>query len=170
MALCFGEKTIERRNWKENWCKAKDKNDYLGLNWLKNDICNTSIEIRGKKIKGGTRWFEAPGQFVKQGVDGIQKAAKAVFDFVTTDIWSGLINLLIRVGWYILYGGLIVVGLTVIMVIIKCFCASLGQRIMSRKEKNGDILMILGKFINFQAKGYRHTKKTTKYDLEKTLL
>lgn len=99
--------TIERKNWKENWCKANYRNYYLGLNWLNNDICNISIEIKVQKIKGGPRWFEAPEEFVKQGVEGMRKAAKAVFNFVTRDIWLGLINYLIRIGWYILYGGLI---------------------------------------------------------------
>ncbi|XP_026110841.1 uncharacterized protein LOC113084981 [Carassius auratus] len=161
--------TIERRNWKENWCKAKDKNYYLGLDWLRNDLCNTSIEIKGQKIKGGPRWFEDPGEFVKKGVEGVKKAAETVFNFVTTDLWSSLINLFIRAGWYILYGGLIVLGLVIIMVIIKCFCASLGQRMMSRKD-NGDVLTVLGKLIDFQDKGHKRIKRTKKHDLEKPLL
>lgn len=55
------------------------------------------------------------------------------------------------------------------MVIIKCFCASLGQRMMSRKD-NGDVLTVLGKLIDFQAKGHKRIKRTKKHDLEKPLL
>ncbi len=43
-------------------------NYYLGLDWMKNSLCGTSIEIVGERIKGGPRWYESPGEFVQEGV------------------------------------------------------------------------------------------------------
>ncbi len=103
--------TIERKKWKESWCKGTDINYYLGLEWMRTGVCNTSVEIKGQPIKGGPRWFEAPGEFVKTGIQGVKQAANAVFKFVTQDMWTGLVNGLISAGWYALYGGLIILGI-----------------------------------------------------------
>ncbi len=50
---------------------------------MRTGVCNTSIEMKGHKIKGGPRWFEAPGEFVKTGIQCVKRAANAVFKFVT---------------------------------------------------------------------------------------
>ncbi|MGL5732845.1 MAG: hypothetical protein ACRCXE_02140, partial [Metamycoplasmataceae bacterium] len=118
--------TIGRKYWKEHWCKAKDKTYYLGLDWMKNTICNSSVEILGDRIIGGPRWYEELGEFFQMGLNGVKTAANAVFNFVTKDMWTGLIDFLVTVGWYILYGGLIIIGLMLLCVMIKCFCTVMG--------------------------------------------
>lgn len=125
---------------------------------MKTGICNTSIEIKGQRIKGGPRWFEAPGEFVKTGIQGVKQAAKAVFKFVTQDMWAGLINTLINAGWYVLYGGLIILGIFFISVIVKCTCAAMGTRICAKQREEANELVVLEKLINFHTKRQRCPK------------
>lgn len=51
---------------------------------MKASICNSSVEILGDQIKGGPKWYEEPGEFIRAGYEGVKKAA--VFDFVTKDV------------------------------------------------------------------------------------
>lgn len=91
--------------------------------------CYTSgLEIKGDRIKGGPRWFEAPEEFVKMAIQRVKQAANAVFKFVTKDMWTGLINFLVNTGWYVLYGGLMILGLTLMFIVVKCLCAAMGKR------------------------------------------
>ncbi len=144
--------TIRRKDWREKWCKGKDDNYYLSLGWMKDSLCNTSVDIIGERIKGGPRWFESPGEFVKEGVQGIKKAVNAVVSFITKDMWSGLIDYLISTGWYMLYGGFILLGLVLLFIILKCSCAALGTRICSKTIEKSDELAVLEKLIDFQDK------------------
>ncbi len=150
--------TIERKGWKESWCKGTDINYYLGLEWMKTGVCNTSIEMRGHKIKGGPRWFEAPGEFVKTGIQGVKRAANAVFKFVTQDMWASLITTLVNAGWYVLYGGLMILGIFFISVIVKCTCAAMGTRMCARQIEEANELAVLEKLINFHTKRQRCSK------------
>ncbi len=150
--------TIERKVWKESWCKGTDVNYYLGLEWMKTGVYNTSIEMKGHKIKGGPRWFEAPGEFMKTGIQGVKRAANADFKFVTQDMWASLITTLVNAGWYVLYGGLMILGIFFISVIVKCTCAAMGTRICAKQIEEADVLAVLEKLINFHTKGQRCSK------------
>ncbi len=150
--------TIERKGWKESWCKGTDMNYYLGLEWMRTGVCNTSVEIKGQPIKGGPRWFEAPGEFVKTGIQGVKQAANAVFKFVTQDMWTGLVNGLINAGWYALYGGLIILGIFFISVIIKCSCAAIGRKICTGQKAEANELDVLERLVNLHTKGQRYSK------------
>ncbi len=151
--------TIQRKGWREKWCRGKDDNYYLGLDWMKNSLCSTSIEIVGERIKGGPRWYESPGEFVQEGVQGIKQAASAVVNFISKDMWSGLIHFLINTGWYLLYGGLALLGLVLLFIILKCSCAALGMRICSKATEKGDELSVLEKLLDIQGKKQRWFKQ-----------
>ncbi len=69
------------------------------------------------------------------GVQGVKQAANADLKFVTKDMWTGLINFLVNTGWYVLYGGLIILGLT-LFIVVKCLYAAMGKRMCSKKEMN----------------------------------
>ncbi len=121
-------------------------------------VCNTGIEMKGHQIKGRPRWFEAPGEFVKTGIQGVKRADNAVFKFVTQDMWASLITTLVNAGWYVLYGGLMILGIFVISVIVKCTCAAMGTRICAKQVEKADELVVLEKLINFHTKGQRCSK------------
>lgn len=150
--------TIQRKGWNVNWCEGTNKTYYLGLEWMQASACDTNIEIKGDRIKGGPRWFEAPEEFVKMGIQGVKQAANADLKFVTKDMWTGLINVLVNTGWYVLYGGLIILGLT-LFIVVKCLCTAMGKRMCSKKTEKGDELTVLEKLIDFQVKGHRRFKK-----------
>lgn len=86
-----------------------DRNFYLGLDWIRNITCNTSREIEGLYI-GGPRWYQDPVQFIETGIKGVKTAATPVVNFETEDMWSGIVDLLINMGWYSLYACLTVAG------------------------------------------------------------
>ncbi len=126
---------------------------------MKNSLCGTSIEIIGERIKGGPRWYESPGEFVQEGIQGVKKAVNAVVTFITKDMWEGLINFLINTGWYLLYGGLALLGLVLLFIILKCSCGALGVRICSKTIEKGDELSVLEKLLDFQEKGRKRFKQ-----------
>ncbi len=72
---------------------------------------------------------------MKTGIQGVKQAANAVFKFVTQDMWTGLVNGLINAGWYALYGGLIILGIFLISVIVKCSCTAMGKICARQKRK-----------------------------------
>ncbi len=125
---------------------------------MKTGVCNTSVEIKGQPIKGGPRWFEAPGEFVKTGIQGVKQAANAVFKFVTQDMWTGLVNGLISAGWYALYGGLIILGIFLISVIVKCTCTAMGMKICAGQKAEANELDVLERLVNLHARRQRYSK------------
>ncbi len=51
--------TIQRNGWREKWCRGKDDNYYLGLDWMKNSLFGTSVEIVGEGVPDGTNLRES---------------------------------------------------------------------------------------------------------------
>ncbi len=94
-----------------------------------------------------------------KGVQGIKKAASAVVSFITKDMWSRLIGFLINTGWYLLYGGLALLGLVLLFIILKWSCAALGMRICSKTIEKGDELSVLEKLLDFQDKRQKRFKQ-----------
>ncbi len=125
---------------------------------MRTGVCNTSIEIKGQPIKDGPRWFEAPGEFVKTGIQGVKQAASAVFKFVTQEMWTSLVNSLINAGWYALYGGLIILGIFLISVIVKCTCAAMGTKNCTGQKAEANELAVLERLVNFHTKRQRCSK------------
>ncbi len=85
-------------------------------------------------------------------------------------MWSGLIDFLINTGWYVLYGGLTVLGLVLLFIILKCSCATLGMRICSRTIKKRNELSVLEKLIDFQDKRQKCFKQRRRSVSEYSLL
>lgn len=136
---------------------------------MKTSICYSSIEILGDRIKGGLRWFEEPGEFFRTGYEGVKKAS-AVFNFITKVIWTGLIDLLVKAGWYILYRGLIIIGLMILFIGLKCSCNIMGQRMCSGRQNKCDELVDLEKLVDFKTKGYKRFRKRKKSNDRRPLL
>ncbi len=80
-------------------------------------------------------------------------------NFISKDMWSGLIHFLINTGWYLLYGGLALLGLVLLFIILKCSCAALGMRICSKAIDKGDELSVLEKLLDFQDKAQRQFRQ-----------
>ncbi len=73
-------------------------------------------------------------------------------------MWTGLVNGLINAGWYALYGGLIILGIFLILVIVKCSCTAMGTRICTRQQAEANELDVLERLVNLQTKRQRWTK------------
>ncbi len=120
---------------------------------MRTGVCNTSVEIKGQRIKGGPRWFEAPGEFVKTGIQGVKQAANAVFKFVTQDMWTSLIN-----AGGLIIGGLIILGIFLISVIVKCTCTAMGMKICAGQKAEANELDVLERLVNLHTKRQRYSK------------
>ncbi len=88
----------------------------------------------------------------------MKQAANAVFKFVTQDMWTSLVNSLISAGWYALYGGLIILGIFLVSVIVKCTCAAMGTKIFTGQKAEATELDVLERLINFHTKRQRCSK------------
>lgn len=149
-----------RRDWKEDWCKAMDRNYYLGLDWMRNTTCSTSRQIEGLYIGRPRYWYQEPGEFIKTGIDGVKTATNAVVNFETNDLFGGIINFFfINMGWHALYGCLIIAGIALLFVMIKCLCASAGHRICSKPTKTANELKVLEQLLDFQSRGQKCLKR-----------
>ncbi len=73
-------------------------------------------------------------------------------------MWASLITTLVNAGWYVLYGGLMILGIFVISVIVKCTCGAMETRICAEQIEKADELVVLEKLINFHTKGQRCSK------------
>lgn len=78
-----------------------------------------------------------------------------VVDFVTNDVFSGVIDFFVNIGWYALYGGLAVTGIALLFIVMKCVCNSLGHRWCSKSSKPTNELKVLEKLLDFQSRGQR---------------
>ncbi|MGL4484257.1 MAG: hypothetical protein ACRCUS_04845 [Anaerovoracaceae bacterium] len=81
-----------------------------------------------------------------------------------------MINFLVTVGWYILYGGLIIIGLMLLFIMVKCFCTVMGERMCSNKLSKGDELTVIEKLIDVQAKGHKRFSRRKRSITENPLL
>lgn len=83
---------------------------------------------------------------------------------------SGLVDFLVNTGWYVLYGGLILLGLVLLFIILKCSCAALGTRLCSKTIEKNDELAVLEKLLDFQDKKQKRFRKRQKSVSEHPLL